>query len=68
MASQSLRFWLAAVIFLLAVVILVVSFWPEVRSQQVVPMPPVVLPMATPVAPASPVALHAFGFSLEKGL
>jgi hypothetical protein len=68
MASHSLRFWLAAVIFLLALVFLIVSFWPEVRTQQVVPMPPVVLPSATPVLPAPPAALYIPGVSLGEGL
>ncbi len=68
MASHSLRFWLAAVIFLLAVGFLVVSFWPEVRTQQVVPMPPVVLPSATPVGLATTAALYIPGIFPGKGL
>jgi hypothetical protein len=50
MASPSLRFWLAAAIFLLAVLILFFSLLPAVHIQQVIPMPPVVLPTATRVA------------------
>jgi hypothetical protein len=57
MASHSLRFWLAAVIFIIAVVILVVSFWPEARTQQVVPMPPVVIPTAAPAGLLAPGAM-----------
>ncbi len=45
-----LRFWLALIILVIALVVLVLSSLPETRIQQVVPLPPVVLPTPTPVS------------------
>ncbi|RPJ49574.1 MAG: hypothetical protein EHM21_06755 [Chloroflexi bacterium] len=44
-----LRTWLALIILALALIVLVVSLWPETRLEQVLPMPPVILPSATPL-------------------
>ncbi len=44
-----LRLWLAVIVLILALVLLVVSILPETRFQQVLPMPPVVLPSPTPI-------------------
>lgn len=45
-----LRLWLAIIIFVLALVVLAVSFSPGTRIEQTLPMPPVVLPSATPIS------------------
>jgi hypothetical protein len=45
-----LRFWLAIIILILALVVLVISIYPQARVQQVLPMPPVILPSATPLS------------------
>jgi hypothetical protein len=45
-----LRLWLALIILILALVVLVVSLLPGTRIEQVLPMPPVVLPSATPIS------------------
>ncbi len=45
-----LRLWLAVIFLILAVIVLVISAAPQQRVQQVVPMPPVMLPSPTPVS------------------
>jgi hypothetical protein len=47
---HKLRFWLALMILVLALLVLVNSILPETRIQQVVPMPPVILPSPTPLS------------------
>ncbi len=44
----SVRLWLAVIVLIIALVLLVISILPETRYQQVVPMPPIVLPSPTP--------------------
>jgi hypothetical protein len=44
MKSQKLRLWLAAFIFLIAVGIIIYASIPAPRWQQVIPLPPVILP------------------------
>ena len=44
MKSPKLRLWLAAIIFLIAVGILIYASFPVPRWQQVMPLPPVILP------------------------
>jgi hypothetical protein len=44
MNPKRLRLWLAILIFLIALVLLTASMLPLLRYQQVIPMPPVVLP------------------------
>jgi hypothetical protein len=38
------------IVLIMALVLLVISILPETRYQQVVPMPPVVLPVPTPTS------------------
>ena len=52
--SISLRGWLAIIVLILALAVLVIASLPETRVQQVMPMPPIVLPSQTPVS------LHLF--------
>ncbi len=44
------RLWLAVIVLIAALVLLVISILPEMRYQQVLPMPPVVLPTPTPTS------------------
>ncbi len=44
------RLWLAVIVLIIALVLLVISILPETRYQQVVPMPPIVLPAPTPTS------------------
>ncbi len=47
---RQLRLWLAIIILVLALAVLVYSLSPGTRIEQVLPMPPVVLPSATPLS------------------
>ncbi len=47
---RKLRLWLAIIILVLALAVLVFSLSPGTRIEQVLPMPPVVLPSATPLS------------------
>ncbi len=44
------RLWLAVIVLIMALTLLVISILPETRYQQVLPMPPVVLPVPTPTS------------------
>ena len=44
MLPRRLRFWLAVIVFIAAVAILLAALLPAPRIQQVLPVPPVVLP------------------------
>lgn len=47
---HKLRFWLALIILGLALVVLAASLSPGTRIEQVLPLPPVSLPTATPLS------------------
>jgi hypothetical protein len=47
---RTLRLWLALIILFLALIVLGFSLSPGTRIEQVLPMPPVVLPSATPLS------------------
>jgi len=46
---KRLRIWLAAIVLVLALIILIMATLPETRLRQVMPLPPITLPTATPV-------------------
>jgi hypothetical protein len=50
MNPRRLRLWLAVIIFLIAVTLIAASLLPSPRLEQVFPVPPIVLPAATPVS------------------
>jgi len=45
-----LRLWLAATLFLIGLALLLFAVLPTTRFQQVLDLPPVVLPTATPIS------------------
>lgn len=47
---KRLRIWLAAIVLVLALIILIMAALPETRLRQVMPLPPITLPTATPVS------------------
>jgi len=49
MNPRRLRLWLAVIIFFLALGLIIISFLPSPRIQQVLPVPPIILPTATPL-------------------
>jgi hypothetical protein len=49
MNSRRLRLWLAVLIFLFALGMIIISFLPSPRIQQVLPVPPLILPTGTPI-------------------
>jgi hypothetical protein len=48
--SRRLRLWLAVILLILALGLLAYSAFPPVHVQQVMPMPPVILPSPTPIS------------------
>jgi hypothetical protein len=50
---KKLRLWLAVILLILSVIVFWIATAPEMRVQQVVPLPPVVLPSPTPISLAA---------------